>query len=63
MLPARLLARARELDAEHRAETGGPIRRNTLRLPLQIGRDRAGDLVHAVPAETALDLIEAKVTA
>src|ERR1700733_13846423 len=35
-LPARLLARARELDAEHRAETGRPISRDTLRARLRI---------------------------
>jgi hypothetical protein len=52
-LPARLLARARELDAEHRAETGRPISRDTLRARLRIGRDRAGALVAAVRAEAA----------
>jgi hypothetical protein len=50
---ARLLARTRELDAKHRAETGRPISRDTLRLRLQIGRDRASDLVRAVRAEGA----------
>jgi hypothetical protein len=52
-LPARLLVLTRELDAEHRAETGRPISRDTLRLRLQIGRDRASDLVRAVCAEVA----------
>jgi hypothetical protein len=52
-LPARLVARARELDAEHRAETGRPISRDTLRAQLRIGRDRAGSLVAAVRAESA----------
>ena len=42
VLPARLLARTRELDAEHRAATGRPISRDTLRARLCIGRDRAG---------------------
>ena len=53
VLPARLLARARELDAEHRAETGRPISRDALRARLRIGRDRAGALVAAVRAEAA----------
>ena len=52
-LPAGLLARARDLDAEHRAETGRPISRDTLRARLRIGRDRASALVAAVRAETA----------
>ena len=53
LLPARQLARTRELDAEHRAATGRPISRDALRARLQIGRDRAGDLVRAVRAEAA----------
>ena len=53
VLPARLLVRARELDAEHRAQTGRPISRDALRAQLRIGRDRAGDLVGAVRAEAA----------
>ena len=52
-LPARQLARTRELDAQHRAATGRPISRDALRARLQIGRDRAGDLVRAVRAEAA----------
>jgi hypothetical protein len=52
-LPARLLARTRELDAEHRAETGRPISRDNLRARLRIGRDRASALVAAVRAEAA----------
>ena len=52
-LPTGLLARTRELDAEHRAETGRPISRDALRARLRIGRDRAGDLVAAVRAEAA----------
>jgi hypothetical protein len=52
-LPAGLLARTRELDAEHRAATGRPISRDTLRARLQIGRDRASALVASVRAETA----------
>jgi hypothetical protein len=50
-LPPALLARTRELDAEHRAETGRPISRDTLRAQLRIGRDRASALVAAVRAE------------
>jgi hypothetical protein len=53
VLPATLLARTRELDAEHRAATGRPISRDTLRAQLRISTDRAGALVAAVRAETA----------
>jgi len=53
VLPARLLASTRALDAEHRAETGRPISRDTLRARLKIGRDRASALIAAVRAETA----------
>jgi hypothetical protein len=53
VLPARLLARTRELDSEHRAATGRPISRDTLRTQLRIGRDRASALVAAVRAEAA----------
>jgi hypothetical protein len=53
VLPAGLLARARDLDAAHRAETGRPISRDTLRARLRIGRDKASALVTAVRAETA----------
>ena len=51
--PAWLLARTRELDAEHRTATGRPISRDNLRERLQIGRQRASDLVAAVRAEVA----------
>jgi hypothetical protein len=51
LLTGGLLARARELDAEHRAATGRPISRDTLREQLRIGRDRASVLVAAVRAE------------
>jgi hypothetical protein len=53
VIPAVLLARTRELDAEHRAATGRPISRDSLRASLRIGRDRAGALVAAVRAEAA----------
>jgi len=53
VLPAGLLARTRELDSEHRAATGRPISRDTLRAQLRIGRDRASALVAAVRAEAA----------
>jgi hypothetical protein len=43
-LPSALLARARTLDAAHRATTGKPISRDTLRSQLRIGRDRASAL-------------------
>jgi hypothetical protein len=45
---AELLARARQLDAEHRAATGRPISRDTLRAQLRIGRDRAAALVATI---------------
>jgi hypothetical protein len=53
VLPVALLARARQLDAEHRAATGRPISRDTLRERLRIGRDRASALVATVRAEVA----------
>jgi hypothetical protein len=52
-LPSALLARTRELDAEHRSATGRPISRDSLRAQLRIGRDRASALVAAVRAEAA----------
>ena len=57
VLPGDLLARARELDAEHRAATGGrPISRDTLRDQMRIGRDRAGAIVAVVRAEAAAEV-------
>ena len=53
ILPGELLARARELDAEHRAATGRPISRDTLRDQMRIGRDRAGAIVAVVRTEAA----------
>jgi len=53
VLPPALLARARKLDAEHRAAAGRPISRDNLRAQLRIGRDRASALVAAVRAEVA----------
>jgi hypothetical protein len=53
VLPAGLLASARALDTAHRAETGRPISRDTLRARLRIGRDKASALIAAVRAETA----------
>jgi hypothetical protein len=53
VLPAGLLARTRELDAEHRTATGRPISRDALRARLRISRDRAGALVAVVRAEAA----------
>ena len=53
ILPGDLLDRARELDAEHRAATGRPISRDTLRDQMRIGRDRAGAIVAVVRAEAA----------
>jgi hypothetical protein len=52
-IPVRLLDRARELDAEHRATTGRPISRDNLRAQLRIARDSASALVAAVRAEAA----------
>jgi hypothetical protein len=51
VLPENLLAQARELDAEHRAATGKPISRDTLRARLPIGRDRASALIAVVRAQ------------
>jgi hypothetical protein len=53
VIPVALLARARELDAGHRAATGRPISRDTLREQLRIGRDRASVLVATIRAEAA----------
>jgi len=54
VLPAGLLAQARELDETHRATTGGrPISRDKLRAELRIGRDRASALIAAIRAETS----------
>jgi hypothetical protein len=55
-LPSDLIARARELDAEHRGATGRPISRDTLRANMRIGRDRAGAIVAVVRAETAAEV-------
>ena len=51
VLPPAQLARARELDAAHRAATGRPVSRDNLRAQLRIGRDRASALVAAVRQE------------
>jgi hypothetical protein len=56
ILPGDLLARARELDAEHRAATGRPISRDTLRAQMRIGRDRASAIVAVVRAEAAAEV-------
>lgn len=53
--PDELLARARELDTEHRAATGRPISRDTLRAHLRISRDRAAALVAIIRAQPAHD--------
>ena len=53
VLPGALLAQARELDASHRAATGRPISRDTLRDRMRIGRDRASALVAVIRAEAA----------
>jgi hypothetical protein len=53
VLPENLLAQARKLDAEHRAATGKPISRDTLRARLRIGRDRASALIAVVRAQPA----------
>ena len=53
VLPGALLAQARDLDAAHRATTGKPISRDTLRGQLRIGRDRASALIAAIRAEAA----------
>ena len=53
VFPGALLAQARDLDAAHRATTGKPISRDTLRGQLRIGRDRASALIAAIRAEAA----------
>jgi hypothetical protein len=55
-VPGDLIARARELDAEHRAATGRAISRDTLRDQMRIGRDRAGAIVAVVRAEAAAEV-------
>jgi hypothetical protein len=55
VIPLVLLARTRELDAEHRAATGRPISRDNLRARLRISRDRASALIIAVRAEAAAE--------
>ena len=50
-----LLARARGLDTEHRAATGKPISRDSLRDQMRIGRDRAGAIIALVRAEVAAE--------
>jgi hypothetical protein len=54
VLPRRLLAQARKLDAEHRTATGRPISRDALRARMRIGRDRASALIAAVRADAAV---------
>ena len=53
VLPGALLARARELDAGHRAATGSPSPATPSARQLRIGRDRASALVAAIRAEAA----------
>jgi hypothetical protein len=60
VLPSDLLARARELDFEHRAATGRPISRDNLRDKMRIGRDRASTLVAVVRAETAVGEVKSR---
>jgi hypothetical protein len=61
ILPPVLLAKTRELDAEHRAATGRPISRDTLRAQLRISRDRASALVAAVRAEVSAVTLEGEL--
>ena len=51
MLPARLLAQARELDEAHRGDRRQAHLADKLRAELRIGRDRASALIAAVRAE------------
>jgi hypothetical protein len=53
VLPDDLLNEARKLDTEHRAATGKPISRDTLRAQMRIGRDRASALVAVIRSEAA----------
>jgi hypothetical protein len=52
-VPIALLAQARQFDADHRAATGRPISRDSLRARLRIGRDRASALTTVIRAEAA----------
>lgn len=63
ILPRDLLARARELDAKHRAATGRPISRDTLRDHMRIGRDRAGAIVAVIRAEAAAEVASGQLRA
>jgi hypothetical protein len=54
LFPDTLLAKARQLDADHREVTGKPISRDALRAQLRIGRDRASALIAAVRAEATV---------
>jgi hypothetical protein len=63
VLPGALLARARELDAEHRLTTGRPISRDRLREQMRIGRDRASALVAVVRAQAAAEAGSASLRA
>ena len=54
------LARARELDAAHRAGTGRPISRDILRDQMRIGRDRAGAIIAVIRTEVAIAEAESK---
>jgi hypothetical protein len=63
VLPGALLARARELDAEHRLATGRPISRDRLREQMRIGRDRASALVAAVRTQAEAEAGSASLRA
>lgn len=62
-LPSDLLTQARQLDAEHRAATGRPISRDSLREQMRIGRDRAGAIVAVVRAEAAAEVESSQLRA
>jgi hypothetical protein len=54
MLPARLVHKARALDAAHRqAHDGRPISRDSLKKELAISTDRASSLIRIIRAETS----------
>jgi hypothetical protein len=50
-VPAELLARAKQLDQEHREATGRPISRDKLRAGLKVSNSVAGEALRAVRAQ------------
>ena len=51
VVPPELVAKAKQLDQEHRETTGGPITRDKLRARLKVSNGVAGEVLRAVRAE------------